>query len=205
MGFYSRRIFPILMDFSLSSGEIGKIRAELLAEVSGEVLEVGFGTGLNVPHYPAHIKRITTVDPNPGVHRIARRRLDGAPVQIAHHPVGGENLPLDDSRFDSVVCTFTLCSISNVHQALRELHRVLRPGGKLFFAEHGIADDPNVQRWQHRLTPIQRRVGDGCHLNRDPQKLITDQGFLLNRIKTFYLPRVPRIFGYMYCGLAVKP
>jgi ubiquinone/menaquinone biosynthesis C-methylase UbiE len=193
------------MDFSLSGGEFRRIRSELLADVKGDVLEVGFGTGLNLPHYPSEIRHITTVDPNPGVHRIARRRLHGAPIQVEHHQIGGENLPLDDGRFDSVVCTFTLCSVPDVRRVLHELHRVMRPGGKLFFAEHGLADDPRVQRWQHWLTPIQRRVGDGCHLNRDARKLITDHGFLLNQIETFYLRRVPRILGFMYRGVAVRP
>lgn len=204
MGLYSQYIFPRLMDMVMSSRQMSRVRAAVLSGVSGDVFEIGVGTGLNIPHYPSHVTRLTTADPNAGMCGLARHRIAERGMAVTHHIVGGENLPLDDASFDCVVCTWTLCSIPKVEQALRELHRILRPGGTLHFVEHGIADDENVQRWQHRLTPIQRIVSDGCHFNRDMRVIIESQDFRFEKIENFYLHKVPRFAGFLYQGIARK-
>jgi ubiquinone/menaquinone biosynthesis C-methylase UbiE len=204
MSFYSNYIFPRLMDAALSGKELQEIRKTVLSQVEGEIFEIGFGTGLNLPHYPARVKRITTVDPNPGARRIAQRRIDQSGIEVVHLTLGGEKLPLDDERFDSIVCTFTLCSIQEVHKALGEMRRILKPEGRFHFVEHGLADDPGVQWWQQKLTPLQRRIGDGCHLNRDAAKLLRQNGFQVEQLENFYLKGVPRFGGYLYQGIASK-
>src|SRR5262245_825535 len=135
------------MDKALSAEEFQQIRKSVLTEVRGEVFEIGFGTGLNLPHYPRTVRRITTVDPNPGARRIAERRMAQSPIQVIHHTLRGENLPLEDSSFDSIVSTFTLCSILDVDKALLEMRRILKSGGRLHFVEHGLSDDPRIQWW----------------------------------------------------------
>lgn len=188
----------------MSSGQMAKVRARVLGKVSGEIFEIGFGTGLNLPHYPEQVKRLTTADPNHGMSRIAERRIRASGIEVRHYTVGGESLPLDDNMFDSVVCTWTLCSIPKVNLALHELHRILRPGGKLHFVEHGLSDDPRVQVWQHRLTPLQRIVSDGCHFNRDVSVILQHSRFRIETIENYYLKRVPKFAGYLYEGVAVK-
>ncbi|GMU92522.1 MAG: ubiquinone/menaquinone biosynthesis methyltransferase [Candidatus Hydrogenedentota bacterium] len=204
MGLYSRYVFPRLMELTLSSGQIRKIRSAVLADASGEIFEVGFGTGLNLPHYPKHVTRITAVDPHPGVNARARKRIAESAIEVRHHMISGEQIPMDDLTFDTVVCTFTLCSIPDAQKALRELHRVLKPEGRLIFVEHGLADDPAVRKWQHRLTPLQKIVGDGCHFNRDIRAMIQSERFRFEKLENYYLHRVPRFGGYLYQGVAVK-
>jgi len=205
MSFYSHHIFPRIMDSMLSAENIQKVRKTVLADVKGEVFEIGFGTGLNLPHYPAGVKRITTVDPNPGARRIADRRIATSAIEVTHLMLGGEKLPLDDAAFDSIVCTFTLCSIEEVNKALEEMHRILKSGGRFHFVEHGLSDNPRVQWWQHKLTPFQKWIGDGCHLDRNAAQLLGQNGFQVERLDNFYLEGVPKFGGYLYRGVAVKP
>ena len=167
MGVYSRVIFPRLCDWVMNDPRMAALRSELLADVGGEVLEIGFGTGLNLPHYPEHVRRITTVDPNPGMNRLARRRIAEGGIAVDQRVLSGEALPFEDGSFDCVVSTWTLCSIPDAGRALGEVHRVLRPGGRFLFLEHGLSEDSRVQRWQRRLNPIQRVLGDGCRLDLD--------------------------------------
>jgi ubiquinone/menaquinone biosynthesis C-methylase UbiE len=203
MNLYSRLLFPRLMDLAMSGEPLSQHRRSLLADVSGEVLEIGFGTGLNLPHYPSHIRQITTVDVNPGMSAIAAKRAEKAGIEVLHHTLSGEQLPMADASFDSVVSTWTLCSIPDFEQAMREGYRVLKPGGKFFFIEHGLSDDPKVQVWQQRLNPIQNMVGDGCNLNRNMAAAIA-QVFPKNDVQTFPEPNLPKIAGYFYRGVAVK-
>ncbi|WP_242026844.1 class I SAM-dependent methyltransferase [Phormidium tenue] len=182
---------------------LGSYRREVLADVSGDVLEIGFGTGLNLPYYPDPVRQIVTVDPNPGVHRLAQQRIDASPITVDHRMLSGEALPMADHSFDSVVSTFTLCSIPNIEQALAEIYRVLRPGGRFFFVEHGLSDEPSVQVWQHRLTPLQKRIAGGCHFDRDMGQLI-EQQFDQVELKAAYAQKVPKFAGYFYRGVAVK-
>ncbi len=204
MGFYSRVIFPRLCEFSLNSKHVARHRKQLLARASGDVLEIGIGTGLNLPHYPETVRRITAIDPNPGMHAKALRRIEASSVEVDKHVLGGESLPFDDGSFDCVVSTFTLCSIGEVDQAMSEFFRVLRPGGKFLFLEHGLSREASVQKWQHRLNGLQRIVGDNCHLNRDIRQIVDRQPHESTECDEFYMEKTPRLFGYMYSGAAVR-
>lgn len=204
MSIYSQYVFPRLLDVVLSGSEFQELRKTLLSDVSGEVFEIGFGTGLNLPHYPVNVKRITTVDPNPGARKLAERRMALSPIEVRYRTMSGEALNLPEESFDSVVCTFTLCSIVNVDAAMAELRRILRKGGRMFFIEHGLSDDPRIQWWQHKLNPLNKIVGDGCHLNRIPTTTISNSGLRIDRLDTFYLKKAPKYGGFIYRGVAVK-
>ena len=188
----------------MSTGQMKKARSQTLAEVHGDIFEIGFGTGMNLPFYPESVEKIITADVNPAMEKFAQRSIDSTSIEVDCRVLNGENLPIDDESFDSVVCTWTLCSIVNVEQALREIHRILRPEGRFYFVEHGLADDAKVRKWQDRLTPIQKVIGDGCHLNRNIKKLIQDQKFSFLQLDTYYMKKSPRAFGYMYQGVAEK-
>ena len=203
MGFYSQVMLPRLLDWSMSNPRFSEYRKEVLSQVSGNILEIGFGTGLNLPHYPDRIGNLTTIDANPGMNRLAQKRIQASSIQIDNKVLNGEELPMADNTFDRVVSTWTLCSIANVDQALKEIHRVLKPGGKFFFIEHGLSDDPKVQIWQNRLTPLQKVLADGCHLNRHIEQLVTKY-FSIVTMEKFYEPSIPKIGGYMYKGAATK-
>ena len=203
MGFYSRHIFPYLLDWSLSDSTFNQYRQEVLAKVEGEVLEIGFGTGLNLSFYPDAINEIITVDNNPGVHKLAQKRIDKSSITVDHRILSGENLPMSDNSFDSVVSTWTLCSIEKVEQAVNEIHRVLKPGGKFFFIEHGLSNEPSIQTWQNRLNPIQNVIADGCNLNRNIRSIVQQQFSQVN-VEEFYADKTPKFMGYMYKGVAVK-
>jgi SAM-dependent methyltransferase len=204
VGFYSAVIFPRLCDLLLRGPFVAKRRRELLAAAHGEILEVGFGTGLNLPHYPAGVRRITTVDPNPGMHRLARRRVRQSGIDVDHRVLGGERLPFEDGRFDCAVSTFTLCSIADVERALGEVYRVLRPGGRFLFLEHGLSPQPNVRTWQRRLNGLEGLLADGCRLDRDIKALVAARPFASVEIEESYLERTPRTHGYLYRGIATK-
>ncbi|MDP8965216.1 MAG: class I SAM-dependent methyltransferase [Cyanobacteriota bacterium] len=203
MGFYSQVIVPRLLDWSLSHPALAKYRQELLAEVQGEVLEIGLGTGLNLAYYPAHIHKITTVDVNLGMNALAKKRIDASGMTVEQLALSAENLPMAENTFDSVVSTWTLCSIPDVEQALKEVYRVLKPDGKFFFVEHGLSNKPTVQVWQHRLTPIQKVLADGCHLNRDIQALV-EQQFDYVELKRFTPEKMPDLMAHLYKGFATK-
>jgi ubiquinone/menaquinone biosynthesis C-methylase UbiE len=204
MGLYSRHIFPRLCDRVMSDPAMARLRSEALADVGGEVLEVGFGTGLNLPHYPQHVRRITTVDPSPGMNKLARKRISGSGIEVDQRCLGGEQLPFEDGTFDCVVSTWTLCSIPDARRALSEVYRILKPDGRFLFLEHGLSDDPKVQAWQRRLNPLQRLVGDGCRLDLDVPALVGSQPFADIRVERFEMERVPRTHGTMYRGVAIK-
>ncbi len=203
MGFYSQVIIPNLLDWSMSNPQFSEYRQEILSDVSGKVLEIGFGTGLNLRHYPKHIKKITTIDVNPGMNAKAQKRIQASSIQVDNKVLNGETLPMPDNTFDSVVSTWTLCSIAQVDQALKEIHRVLKPGGKFFFIEHGLSNDSKVQVWQHRLTPLQKVLADGCHLDRNIEQLVKNY-FSSVTLEKFYDAQFPKISGYMYKGIAIK-
>ncbi len=204
MGFYSQTIFPRLCDLLLNRPLIARHRRALLAAAHGEGLEIGFGTGLNLPHYPGTVRKLTIVDPNRGMHRLAQRRIQRTAMELDQRVVSGERLPFGDCTFDFVVSTFTLCSIHDVVQALREVYRVLKTGGRFLFLEHGLSPEPAVQKWQRRLNWLEVRLADGCHLDRDMKALIAAQRFASVEIEEFYLAGMPRTHGYMYRGTAVK-
>ena len=162
------------------------------------------GTGLNLIHYPENINKITAIDPNPGMNRLAQKRIENSDITVDDHLLNSENLPFLDNSFDSVVSTWTLCSIGKVDKAISEIYRVLKPNGKFYFIEHGLSNEPKIQVWQNRLTPIQKIIADGCHLNRNIQKIVENQ-FKILIIEEFYAENVPKIMGYYYQGIATKP
>lgn len=184
--------------------EFAAQRRTLLADVRGRVLEIGFGTGLNLPHYPHGVDRLTAVDANPGMRGRAIQRIAQSTIEVDLHVANGEHLPVSDASFDSVVTGWTLCSVRDIDRALHEIYRVLREGGRLFFAEHGLADHPRIRRWQRRLNPIQKVLGDGCHLDRNMRELIERAGFQIRRLDEFYMENAPKTHGYMYVGVAAK-
>ena len=205
MGFYDRHILPWVLDHVMRRPILTPQREELLSSARGDVLEIGFGSGLNLPFYPREVERITAVEPSHGMTRRAARNIESSGRDVKVLPLGADQrLPLPDDSFDTVVSTWTLCTIPDVAAALREAHRVLRPGGAFLFVEHGLSPDPAVAKWQHRLNPINRRLGGGCNLNRDVAALVRASPLAVRQCQTFYLPRTPRLGGYTYRGSATK-
>ncbi len=204
MGFYTQVVFPRLCDLLLNRPLVARHRRELLAHTAGDVLEIGFGTGLNLPYYPESVRKLTTVDPNAGMHSLARRRIKKSKIEVDQRVLSGERLPFDAGTFDCVVSTFTLCSIAEVGEALAEVYRVLRPGGRFLFLEHGLSPEPAVQKWQRRLNRLEMWLADGCRLDRDIRGLVTAQPFASERIDQFYMERSPKTHGYMTRGVATK-
>lgn len=203
MGWYADQVLPRFIDLVMSRRELTQIRARVAAELQGEVLEIGFGSGLNVPHYPAAITRMRAVDPATVGRALAAGRVANCPVPVEYIGLDGQELPVASASVDHVLTTWTLCTIPDVGRALREIHRVLRPGGRLHFVEHGRSPDATVARWQDRLTPLQRRVAGGCHLNRPIDELVAHSGLHLSQMTNYYL-KGPRSFGYMFEGVATK-
>ncbi len=212
MNLYSRLIFPTLIDRVMSGESFANYRRAVLADAVGSVLEIGFGTGLNLAYYPqGQVDKIATVDVNPGMNKLAQKRIAASSIEIDFQVLNGEKLPMADDTFDTIVSTWTLCSIKQVETAISEIHRVLKPGGKFLFIlilrgyanEHGLSSEPNIQTWQHRLTPIQKVIGDGCHLDR-PIRLLIAKQFDNLEVQEFYSPDTPKIGGYFYQGIAIK-
>lgn len=203
-GFYERRIFPWLNDRLGADPELQRLRAELLASARGRVIEIGFGTGLNLPHYPSAVTELVAVEPSSGMLARAGSRIAAAPFPVRVITGSAESLPLPDAAFDTAVSTLTLCTVPDPGRALAELRRVLRQDGRLLFLEHGLADDPGVARWQGRLDWLQTRVACGCHLNRPVVRMLRDHGFRLGEVRQFYAPRIPRTHGWVTLGVAVR-
>jgi ubiquinone/menaquinone biosynthesis C-methylase UbiE len=204
VGFFSQVIVPRLCEFLLNKPLLARHRRTLLAGAYGDIVEIGFGTGLNLLHYPERVHKLTAVDPNPGMHRLAQKRVKETGIDVEQHVLSGERLPFEDSRFDCAVSTFTLCSIEDVAQALREVYRVLKSGGEFLFLEHGLSPEPQVQKWQRRLNWLQVRLANGCHLDRNMKALVTVQPFASVAVEEFYLERTPKTHGYLYRGVATK-
>jgi ubiquinone/menaquinone biosynthesis C-methylase UbiE len=204
MGLYHHCVFPFVLDLVMSSRVFRKPRSRTLARASGRILEIGFGTGMNLQFYPPGVRRIEAIDPDVDLDRYSGPRIAASDIQVDFHHLNAEHLPFAADSFDTIVCTLTLCSIADVDHALGEIRRVLKPGGQFLFLEHGLAPDPAVARWQHRLNPLQNRLGGGCHLNRDTQRLVQQSGLHLRDLNRYYLHKVPRFAGFMSEGAAVK-
>jgi ubiquinone/menaquinone biosynthesis C-methylase UbiE len=203
MGFYQQRVLPRVTDRVMGRADLDVIRARVTAGLAGEVLEVGFGSGLNVGRYPQSITRVLAVDPATLGRQLAAKRVAASGITVEYVGLDGQALSLDSDSLDRVLSTWTLCTIPDVARALLEIGRVLRPGGTFHFAEHGRSPDAAVARWQDRLTPLQRRVAGGCHLNRPIQDLVADSGLAVTRLDNYYA-KGPKTFGYMYEGVAAK-
>jgi ubiquinone/menaquinone biosynthesis C-methylase UbiE len=203
MKIYADLVFPRLMDWVMSGEVFQQMRAQVLKDVHGEVLEIGFGTGLNLPHYPQHISGLSIIDPAPMLRDKVRKRIAQIPFPVHVEHITAETLPYPARQFDSVVSTWTLCTISDVEKALKEIRRVLKPTGTFLFLEHGRSDDARVAAWQDRLNPIQNIIGCVCNLNRRIDQLITKSGLHIRHLDRFTMEHVPRIAGEMYRGQAV--
>lgn len=203
MGWYREQVLPRAIDRVCGLPPAAGLRARACARLHGDVVEIGFGSGLNVPHYPAAVRSVTGVEPSDVAWRLAQRRVAAAPVPVRRGGLDGQRLPFPDASFDSALTTWTLCTIPDVAAALAELRRVLRPGGGLHFVEHGLAPDDGVQRWQRRLEPLQKRLAGGCHLTRPITDLLTGAGFELVDVERFYEDGAPRFLGAATAGTAV--
>jgi ubiquinone/menaquinone biosynthesis C-methylase UbiE len=204
-GFYDRHILPRLINLTCGSSLIRPLRTTTCAPLTGRVIEIGFGSGLNVAAYPDSVTEVVAVEPSDDGWALAAERISTAAVPITRAGLDGQSLPFADNTFDSALSTFTMCTIPDLSAALSELRRVLKPGAALCFLEHGDAPDSRVQRWQHRLEPIQRRVAGGCHLTRDIPAALTDAGFTITDLDRFYQRGTPRTFGAMSLGTAHAP
>jgi ubiquinone/menaquinone biosynthesis C-methylase UbiE len=205
MGFYEERILPHLIGFACGARPIMMQRQKVVPEAEGRVLEVGLGAGPNLAFYdPARVDLVFGLEPSEGMRRKAARALAAAPVPVELIGLPGEEIPLDDESVDTVMLTFTLCSIGPWQAALEQMRRVLKPGGRLLFCEHGLAPDAAVARWQNRLDPVWGRIAGGCHLNRPIPELIESAGFAISDMETMYLPSAPKFAGFNYWGAARK-
>lgn len=204
MGFYQERILPHLVAKVCASEDLMALRQSLVPKAKGVVLEVGMGSGINLALYkPGDVTRVYGLEPSAGMRQKALQNASQSPVPLEWLDLPGEKIPLADASVDTLVLTFTLCSIAGWEKALIQMKRVLRADGKLLFLEHGESPDAKVRRWQHRITPAWKRIGGGCHLNRPIADLISSAGFDIVELDTFYLDDAPRIAGYIYRGIAV--
>lgn len=201
MGFYNDFILPRLIDFAMRNKELRPFRERVIGAAEGRVLEIGVGSGMNLPFYRSPVREVLALEPAPRLLTMAKSASRTTAMPVNFLEASAEAIPLDERSVDTVVTTWTLCSIPQAKVALAEMRRVLRPGGKLLFAEHGQAPDASVRRWQDRLTPAWRYIGGGCHLNRPIRTMIEDAGFRIDRIETGYIPG-PKPMTFMYEGSA---
>jgi ubiquinone/menaquinone biosynthesis C-methylase UbiE len=201
MGFYSDIILPRLCDFAMRNRQLVPFRERVIGAAQGRVLEIGVGSGLNLPFYRSPVREVLALEPAPRLLAMARSASRAAGIPVNFIEASAEAIPLDAQSVDSIVTTWTMCSIPQASTALAELRRVLRPGGKLLFVEHGLAPEAGVRRWQDRLTPAWRRFAGGCHLNRPIPAMIEAAGFRIERIETGYVAG-PKPMTFMYEGSA---
>lgn len=203
MGFYERYILPSFIDKACGAPPILKQRQKVVPHATGRVLEVGMGSGINLQYYDRDaVEFVWGLEPSEGMRKKAQKNLAASPVEVKWLDLPGEEIPLDDASVDTVVLTFTLCTIPDWRAAVEQMRRVLKPGGRLLFCEHGEAPDENVQRWQQRLNPIWKVIGGGCNLNRRIPSCLEAGGFEISKLETLYLPATPRFAGFNYWGAA---
>ncbi len=202
MGMYTKYVLPRFIDLAMRNKDTTRVRADWVPHARGNVLEVGIGSGLNLPFYSAEVSRVYGVDPSPELQKLARKRMADQTINVEFLSQSAEEpLPLRDQSVDTVVITWTLCSIPDPSGALRQMKRVLKPSGRLIFVEHGRAPDSRVAVWQDRLNPFWKRIAGGCHVNRKIDTLLTEAGFTIDELRTTYLPG-PRPMTYTYQGFA---
>jgi ubiquinone/menaquinone biosynthesis C-methylase UbiE len=201
MSLYEDRVLPHIINLAMNNKRTRPIRSRVCADLEGDVVEIGFGTGHNLPYIPATVTRLRAVEPSAKSVQLAQQRIAAAKVPVEIVGLDGQRLPLEDDSADAVLSTWTMCTIPDVGAALKEMARVLRPGGTLHFIEHGRAPDERVRVWQDRINPVQQRLFGGCNVNRDIRSLIEDAGFTIKNIDTYYMDG-PKFVGSMYEGTA---
>jgi ubiquinone/menaquinone biosynthesis C-methylase UbiE len=205
MGFYDRHVLPWLLDAAMSTKPITYQRKKVVPRAEGRVLEIGFGAGHNLPFYDAaKVTQLWALEPSAEMRARAAERVAASPLKFGFLGLSGESIPLDDGSADTVLITYTMCTIPDVMKALGEMRRVLKPAGHMIFCEHGTAPDADVARWQRRITPVWKSLCGGCHVDRPIPKLIQDAGFKVEDMQTMYLPGTPRFAGFNYWGSATK-
>ena len=205
MGLYERRILPRIMNAMCGMKSAEPLRQRTCEGLSGEVVEIGFGSGLNVPFYPPDVDRVVAVEPSDLGWELAGSRLASTSVPVERSALDAQSLPFEDERFDAALSTWTLCTIPDPVAALDEVRRVLKPGGTLHFVEHGLAPDDRVRTWQRRLEPMQKRIAGGCHFTRPIVDLLTNAGFAIKELDVFYEKGAPRFVGADSLGVALSP
>lgn len=204
MGLYREHILPRLVDRACGTTELRRWRSQVTEGLFGTVVEIGFGSGLNMAAYPSEVSLVYAVEPAAVARRLAEPRIAQSSVRVEHVGLRGESIPLDDDSCDGALSTFTLCTIPDVDQALAELRRVVRPGGRFHFLEHGRSPDVAVAKWQRRLEPMQKRLADGCHLTRDPAELVRAAGFTIERVESRYATG-PKPWTWFTVGATLNP
>jgi ubiquinone/menaquinone biosynthesis C-methylase UbiE len=204
MGFYNEQLLPRLQDKVMDRKATREVRARVCAGLFGNVVEIGFGTGLNAPYYPSEVTKILAIEPSRVCLRIAEPRIARCSRAIEMGGLDGQHIDLPSDTFDAVLSTWTLCTIPDLPTALAEIRRVLKPGGSLRFVEHGHAPDAPVARWQQRLEPLNKRLAGGCHLTREIPQAIEQAGFSVDQLDTYYFKDEPKPFAYTFEGYAAK-
>jgi ubiquinone/menaquinone biosynthesis C-methylase UbiE len=201
---YGEHVLPRIINAACGMKANDPLRERVCSGLGGEVVEIGFGSGLNIPFYPAEVTRVAAVEPAGVGWKLARKRLEETSVPVERSGLDGQALPFADDSFDRALSSWTMCTIPDVDAALREIRRVLKPGGSLHFVEHGLAPDEPVRRWQHRLEPLQKRIFGGCHLTRQIPDLLTNAGFTITELDTFYEEGAPKFLAADSLGIAVS-
>ena len=205
MGLYGERVLPRIVNVACGTKAVAPLRRRVCEDLAGDVVEIGFGSGLNVAFYPAAVTRVAAVEPAEVGWRLAGKRLRATSIPVQWSGLDGQSLPFPDDSYDAALSTWTLCTIPDVAAALGELRRVLKPGGTLHFVEHGLAPDERVRRWQRRLEPMQKRIFGGCHLTRPIVDLLTTAGFTITELDVFYEKGTPKVGGADSLGIARSP